>query len=239
MPNHPNRVKTLPREGWWFSTKSGNLGYGDGRKIVIGEKLSVKGKLIICENALHGSFDPFDALQYAPGSILHKVLFSGARIEENDKVGSRSRTVLATREASAMLLHFARRQALSCASAWDMPAVVRQWLETGDENLRHETWSAVESVAGSVARSAARTAARSPARSAARSAARSPAWSAAWSAAASTAWSAAESVAESAARKAAESAAESAAKSAAWSAAVSAAESKYSNWLIVRIESDR
>ena len=56
----------------------------------IGVKLSVKGGLVICRNALHGSFDPFDALQYAPGPILHKVLFSGARIKESDKVGSRS-----------------------------------------------------------------------------------------------------------------------------------------------------
>jgi hypothetical protein len=177
------KTKFEPREGYWFSDRSGVLPHGDGRPIVIGEKLSVKGKLAICCNALHGSFDPFDALRYAPGPVLHKVLVSGARVEEHDKFGSRSRTVLATVDAEAMLWHFARRQALSCASAWDMPEVVRQYLETGDEALRSAAESAARSAAESAARSAARNAARNAAESAARNAARSAARSAACNAA--------------------------------------------------------
>ena len=152
-------MKTLPREGYWFSDNSGVLPHGDGRPIVIGQKLSVKGKLVICQHALHGSFDPFDALQYAPGPILHRVLFSGARVEENDKVGSRSRTVLASVDATAMLRQFARAQALSVIHLWDAPTIVREYLETGDETKR--------AAAGAAAWDAARAAA----------------WAAAWDAA--------------------------------------------------------
>ena len=189
-------MKTQPKEGYWFSDRGGVLPHGDGRAYEIGVKLSVKGRLVICRNALHGSFDPFDALQYAPGPILHKVLFSGARIEESDKVGSRSRTLIATRDAETMLYAFARKQALSVAGAVeDMPSVVRQYLETGDATLR------------------------TPARIAARSAAERAAWTAAEYAARSAAWGAARSVAESAARRAADGAA----RSVAWNAARGAA----------------
>ena len=141
------KSKMQPREGWWFSDNSGVLPRGDGRPIIIGQKLSVKGKLVICQNALHGSFDPFDAFQYAPGSILHKVLFSGARIEESDKVGSRSRTVIATRDATDMLKLFARRQALSVIHMWDAPVIVREYLETGDETKRDAAADAADDVA--------------------------------------------------------------------------------------------
>ena len=228
--------KTLPREGWWFSDASGVLPHGDGRAVIIGKKLSVKGKLEICVNALHGSFDPFDALYHARGDILHRVLFEGCRIEEKDKLGSRSRTILDTRDASAMLRHFARRQALSVLGNWqtEMPAVVRHWLETGDPAARSAAWSA----AWSAAKSAWSAEALSEAKSAGHSAAESAAWSAAdsadrsaadsarsatWSAARSAAWSAeAWSAADSAARSAAYSA-RSAAKNEAWSAAKNAA----------------
>ena len=152
-------MKTQPKEGYWFSDRSGVLPHSDGRPYEIGVKLSVKGRLVICKNALHGSFDPFDALQYAPGPILHKVLFSGARIEESDKVGSRSRTLIATRDAETMLYAFARKQALSVAGAVAMPPVLRQYLETGDETLRSEARSAARGVRGGAARSAAERAA--------------------------------------------------------------------------------
>ena len=205
--------KTLPREGWWFSDASGVLPHGDGRAVIIGKKLSVKGKLEICVNALHGSFDPFDALYNARGDILHRVLFEGRRIEEGDKLGSRSRTVLDTRDASAMLRHFARRQALSVLGNWqtEMPAVVRHWLETGDPAARSAAWSAARSAAWSVWSAEAWSVWSAEAWSAADSATRSAADSArntTWSAARSTAWSAeAWSAAESAAKSAAHSAA--------------------------------
>ena len=148
-------MKTLPRVGYWFSDSSGVLPHGDGRPIVIGQKLSIKGKLVICRNALHGSFHPFDALQYAPGPILHRVLFSSARVEHSDKVGSRSRTVLASVDATAMLRQFARTQALSVIHLWEAPTIVREYLETGDETKR-----GAAAAAATAARDAAWAAAR-------------------------------------------------------------------------------
>ena len=216
-------MKTQPKEGYWFSDRSGVLPNGDGRPYEIGVKLSVEGRLVICRNALHGSFDAFDALQYAPGPILHKVLFSGARIEESDKVGSRSRTIIATRDAETMLYAFARKQALSVAGAVAMPPVLRQYLETGDETLRSEARSAARGVRGGAARSAAERAAWTAAWGATRSVAEGAARTAADGAARSAGWAAARGVAEYAAWSEARSAAEHAAWTSAWGAADSAA----------------
>ena len=183
-------MKTLPRVGYWFSDSSGVLPHGDGRPIVIGQKLSIKGKLVICRNALHGSFHPFDALQYAPGPILHRVLFSSARVENSDKVGSRSRTVLASVDATAMLRQFARTQALSVIHLWAAPTIVREYLETGDETKRDAAAAAAAwaAAAAAAAWAAARDAA---ARDAAAWAAATAAGDAATAARDATTWAAA------------------------------------------------
>jgi hypothetical protein len=191
-------TKTLPREGWWFSNATGVLPHGDGRPIVLGEKLSVKGKLVLCRNALHGSFDPFDALQYAPGSVLHRVLFSGPRIEDGDKVGSRSRTVLASRDATATLRLYARRQALSVIHLWDPPAVVREYLETGDETKREASAWAPWDTAREASAWAARDARASAEAEAAAQAARETS-AAAWASALAAQEAAAEAAQEAAA----------------------------------------
>jgi hypothetical protein len=216
-------MKTQPKEGYWFSDRRGVLSHDDGRPYEIGVKLSVKGRLVICKNALHGSFDAFDAMQYAPGPILHKVLFSGGRIEESDKVGSRSRTIIATRDAETMLYAFARKQALSVAVVEDMPPLVRQYLETGDAKLRTAAVRAAARNEDRTARSAAEHAAWGAAWGAARSIADGAARSAADCAARSVAWAAARGAAEGAAWSETRSAAEGAAWTAAWTAADNAA----------------
>lgn len=182
-------MKTLPRVGYWFSDSSGVLPHGDGRPIVIGQKLSIKGKLVICRNALHGSFHPFDALQYAPGPILHRVLFSSARVENSDKVGSRSRTVLASVDATAMLRQFARTQALSVIHLWEAPTIVREYLKTGDETKRGA--AAAAAAAATAAAWAAAAAAAAAARDAAAWAAATAAGDAATAARDATTWAAA------------------------------------------------
>ena len=181
-------------EAWWFSA-SDILPHGDGRKVVIGEKLSVKGPLVLCHNGMHACRTPWQALQYAPGSLLHKVILEGGVKEESDKLCGRSRTAIERRDATNMLRLFARKQALGVLHLWEakmsVPDIVRHYLETGDPAAR--------SAADSAARSAARSAAESAAESVARNAAWSAAWSAAESVARSAAWSAARSAAESAA----------------------------------------
>ena len=218
-------MKTLPRVGYWFSDSSGVLPHGDGRPIVIGQKLSIKGKLVICRNALHGSFHPFDALQYAPGPILHRVLFSSARVEYSDKVGSRSRTVLASVDATAMLRQFARTQALSVIHLWEAPTIVREYLETGDETKRDAATAAATAAAWAAAATAAAAARAAAARAAAAAARDAAAWAAAREAAAAAATAAREAAAWAAAREAAWAAAAAAAAArdaAAWAAATAA-----------------
>src|ERR1044072_735627 len=120
---------------YWFAA-SDRLPHGDNRLIVTGETHSVKGEIVLCENALHASRDPFDALQYAPGPYLYRVNCWGDISEGNDKIGARYREYVDMRDATNMLRRFARERALSVIHLWDAPDVVRKYLETGDEEIR-------------------------------------------------------------------------------------------------------
>lgn len=60
---------TVPKQavGWWFGTTDKKLGYGDGRRIIIGKTHSVDGVIIPCQYGLHLSKRIIDALDYASG----------------------------------------------------------------------------------------------------------------------------------------------------------------------------
>lgn len=82
---------------------------------------------------------PFDALQYAPGNLLHRVELRGELIthgEPCDKWCGRERRILASVDAEKLLFDFARWNALSVIHLWLCPAVVRNFLATGAETLR-------------------------------------------------------------------------------------------------------
>jgi hypothetical protein len=173
----------------------------DGRPIpAIGEWLTYDGEVKICVSGLHASADPFDALQYAPGHMLHKVVLKGVVERQDDKVVARSRKILATIDATELLRRFARQQALSVIHLWDAPPIVKEYLETRDERL--------QAAAAGAARDAAWAA-----RAAANAAAAGAAWAAAWAAraaanaAAEAAWAAAGAAANAAAGAAANAAA--------------------------------
>jgi hypothetical protein len=178
----------------------------DGRPIpAIGEWLTYDGEVKICVSGLHASADPFDALQYAPGHMLHKVVLKGVVERQDDKVVARSRKILATIDATELLRRFARQQALSVIHLWDAPPIVKEYLETRDERL--------QAAAAGAARDAA-WAARAAANAAAEAA-----WAAA-NAAAGAAWAAANAAAKAA--RAAAWAARAAARAAAWAARAAA-----------------
>jgi hypothetical protein len=161
----------------------------DGRPVpAIGETLVHEGPIAWCESGLYASRDVFDALRYAPGAQLHRVLCEEIEREDTDKLVCRRRTITASIDATDLLRSFARQCALDVNDLWDAPDVVRQYLETGDGSLR-------------VA-----------ARAAARAAAWTAAVAAAWTAAEPAAWTAAQYAAADAARAAARSAARSAAQ---------------------------
>ena len=151
---------------WHFTGKR----LRDGRKIPrVGAWLKHEGALALCASGLHASADPYDALKFAPGPILHRVELRGDFDAEADKMVARERRIIASVDMTEQLYYFARMQALSCLLAWahDPPDAVLDYLMTGDASLRSAAESAAESAAWSAARSAARSAAWSAARSAA------------------------------------------------------------------------
>jgi hypothetical protein len=192
----------------------------------VGVWLKYTGPVVPCESGLHMSRDPFDALAYAPGHLLHKVQLRGGLVSHGnpiDKWVGRERKIVASIDATGLLWEFARWNAKQVLHLWDAPQVVKDYLDTGDEKLRAAAEDAAQSAARDAARDAAWDAARSAAWSAAEDAAQSAAQSAAGSAAEDAAWSAAEDAAQSAAW----SAAEGAAWSAAWDAAEDAARKEF------------
>ena len=91
----------------------------------------------LCESGLHASERAIDALTYASGPVA--CLVEAGR-ESNKLVCLR---ILAMLDATELLRFFARQCALDVIHLWDAPAVVLEYLETGDETLR----AAVEDVA--------------------------------------------------------------------------------------------
>ena len=195
----------------------------------LGAWLIHTGEIVPCSSGLHASIKVFDALQYAPGPMLHKVILSGELQSHGnpiDKYVGRKRKILASIDATQLLWDFARWCALSVADKWDCPAIVRQYLETGDETLR--------AAAGAAAMDAAWDAAS---RAAARAAAMDAAWAAASRDAAwSIAWDAAMAAARSASAAAAGDATWTSARAAAWDAAWAAARDAQSKHLQSMVE---
>ena len=166
----------------------------DGRPIPpIGEWLVHEGKIRMCESGLHASKQPFDALQYAPGSILHLVEAQGEIEHQDDKLVARKRKILASFDAEDLLWDFARQCALDVYHQWgnektDPKGICKRYLETGDETLRDAAIDAARAAAWDdaaidAARAAAATTIAAAASAAARAAARAAAWAAARAAA--------------------------------------------------------
>ena len=176
-------------KAWHFLKADRRLACPPHTPVVVGNTLTVDpDKLELCTYGLHASIRALDALCYAPGPIICRVELGGRILTANDKVCASERTVIAMADATETLRAFARSCALDVIYKWDAPSVVREYLETGNEELRESARSAARSAAWSATRSAARSAAEAWA--AADSAAESAAWAAADSAAWSAEWSA-------------------------------------------------
>ena len=126
-----------------------------------GVLLHFDGRPIPCQQGLHASEHPFDALNFAPGPNLCLVECGGIIVPHGspvDKIVCQERTIIARMDSTPLLRHFARQQALSVVHLWDAPQVVLDYL-MGDD--------------------------------AARAAARAAAWAAAWAAEWDAEWDAA------------------------------------------------
>jgi len=212
---------------WYFSDDTRRLRFGDDREIALGVEHTVKGYPEPCKHGLHGSESILDALLFAPGPILWRVELSGRIKRGDDKIAAtRRRYVSGGIDVSDTLRRFACDQALSVARLWDMPAIVREYLETTDESKRAAAEDAAYAAAGDAAYAAAWDAAGAAAWGAARAAAGAAAWGAARAAASAAAWGAAGDAAYAAAGDAAYAAAGDAAYAAACGAARAAAEKR-------------
>ena len=122
--------------------------------------LKYNGPVVLCSSGLHASLNPFDALQYAPGATLCRVVLRGEIVTADDKIAAPERKIIARMDATAMLGYFARMQALSCVHQWDAPDVVLDYLMTGDDGLRaaarDAAWYAARAAAWDAARDAAK-----------------------------------------------------------------------------------
>lgn len=115
-------------EAWWFLNSDKVLGYGDGRRVEIGDTHTValdKYNLSLCRYGLHGSIRAIDAVKRAPlgaaglktdnkhsiGRYLYRVLLDGQMIVGSETVCAESRTYVSGGvDVSNTLLDFS----LSC-----------------------------------------------------------------------------------------------------------------------------
>ena len=186
--------------GWWFAEKD-ELPHGDGRPVVIGEKLTVEPPIELCKKGLHASREIMQALKYATGSLLFRVRLSGEILEDEDKLAATERTALSRVDLEKTFRLFAA----DCAER----ALKRERKKGREPDAR--SWAAIVAArdfaegkitkqdldaAWKAAKAAARGAARDAALDAAWEAARDDAWDAAWDAA----WEAAREAAMEAAR---------------------------------------
>jgi hypothetical protein len=128
----------------------------DGRPIPAdGEWLEQEGALEMCRRGLHASKHVADATRYAPGSTLCLVELDGDILESDDKVCASRRRIIARFDATELLRADARASALSVIHLWKPPAIVKQYLETGDESIRVEARAAYDAAAAAASYAAA------------------------------------------------------------------------------------
>ena len=145
------------------------LGNGAGPAPAVGEWLTVEPPLIICQRGLHASWRAIDALDFVSwdNAVACLVEVDGIGEEHAEKLVCSRRRIVAMVECDDVLRLFAREAALSVAQYWTMPPVVREHLETGNEEIRDAARDAARTAAGAAARDAARDAAGDAARTAA------------------------------------------------------------------------
>jgi hypothetical protein len=206
-------MSTVYTMGWHFTGPK----LRDGRPIPpVGVWLRHEGPVVPCQSGLHASPTPWDALEWAPGNILHRVELVGAvpHGEPVDKYAASERKIIKSLDVEDIMRRFACDQALAVLPS-SAPDIVRRYLVTADDSIM----AAARDAAWADAKAAAWDAAKAAAWDAARAAAKAAAWYAAWDAAKAAAWDAARAAAWAAAWYAARAAA----VAAAWYAAKAAA----------------
>ena len=167
---------------WHFLRNDGTTGKGR-IKVKVGETMRAKGKIVPCQNGLHGSVRAIDALRWAPGNMVQRARLSGVIVphadgDQIDKYAAAERTCLAIADATTTLEYFTRWCALSVIDKWDASQIVLDFLMTGDEEIRAAAMNAARAAAAAWAASAAARDAAWAASLAARHAVSAAAWAA-------------------------------------------------------------
>ena len=132
----------------------------DGKPVpAAGKTLTHEGPIEICSTGLHFSRTAWQALSYAPGNMLHRVVCEEIADEHmGDKAVCRKRTIVLSIDAEKLMRDFGRKCALDVIHLWDAPQVVIDYLKTGDESLRDAAgdaaWAAARAAAWDAARAA-------------------------------------------------------------------------------------
>ena len=119
----------------------------------IGEWLIHTEEIVHCVSGLHASPTPFDALNYAPGCLLHEVELSGIIIPHGNPVNklvAEKRKITATINASELCLHFACDCALDVIHLWEAPEIVFTFLKTRDKKTAATIYAATYSAAAAI-----------------------------------------------------------------------------------------
>ena len=98
-----------------------------------------EGPVAICSQGLHASWRALDALTFCdwPDAAVCLVEVEGIAAEEHaDKIVCCRRRVIAWTPCDDLLRLFARECALSVVHLWEPPPIVREFLETGREEIR-------------------------------------------------------------------------------------------------------
>ena len=73
---------------WHWLPDDGKLARPPHTLVEVGQVLEVKTPVVICKNGLHASIKALDALQYAQGAKIERVLCWGEVVEQEDKIAA-------------------------------------------------------------------------------------------------------------------------------------------------------
>ena len=122
---------------WHWLPDNGKLAHEPHSLVEPGQVLEVEPPVVICENGLHASIKAIDALYYAPGAKIERVLCWGEVVQQEDKLAAQYRKCLWVADATRTLHEFAiwnAKNALTLAKVdderyWNALRVKERWLD--------------------------------------------------------------------------------------------------------------